>query len=53
MKKKDGVPFLIKVSWGAHRANGIELFDDYFELRTRRKYENGNLCGQIIDNLMT
>lgn len=48
MREKDGIAsFMTKVSYGSHRANGLELLDDYFEQRLRRKYENGNLCGEI------
>lgn len=52
MKKRDGIAYITKVSYGSHRANGLELLDEYFELRLRRKYENGALCGEIMDNLM-
>ncbi|EAR98745.2 tubulin tyrosine ligase family protein (macronuclear) [Tetrahymena thermophila SB210] len=52
LKEKEGISYITKVSYGSHRANGLELVDDEYEVRLRRKYYNGQLCGQIEDNLM-
>ncbi|KAL4484951.1 hypothetical protein ABPG74_020128 [Tetrahymena malaccensis] len=52
LKEKEGISYITKVSYGSHRANGLELVDDQYEVRLRRKYYNGQLCGQIDDNLM-
>lgn len=39
MRRVDGLAsFMTKVSYGSHRANGLELLDEYFEKRLRRKY---------------
>lgn len=46
------MPFITKVSYGSHRGHGLEILDDFHEKRIRRKYENGRMCGQIIDNVL-
>lgn len=52
LKKKEPVPFVTKVSYGSHRGNGLDILDDRGEMRLRRKYLNGKLCGEILDNLL-
>lgn len=52
IRAKETVPFVVKVSHGSHRGNGLEIMDNRYEMRIRRKYDNGALCGEIIDNLM-
>jgi len=44
--------FITKISWGSSRGNGVEILNDLREVRLRRKYDNGKLCGQVLDNLM-
>jgi hypothetical protein len=39
------VVFITKISWGSSRGNGVEILNDEREVRMRRKYENGKLCG--------
>ena len=53
MKKKDTIVFITKISWGSSRGNGVELLNEDAEKRLIRKYENGKMCGEIIDNIMT
>jgi len=38
LKKTEPIPFLSKISWGASRGLGIELVNEKFEKRLRRKY---------------
>lgn len=52
MKKKEPIVFITKISWGSSRGNGLELVNDAFEKRLKRKYENGKMCGIILDNIM-
>ena len=52
MKNKNPVVFITKISWGSSRGNGLEIVDDAYEKRLKRKYENGNMCGKIIDNIL-
>lgn len=41
VRAEEGVSYILKVSYGSHRANGLELLDEFHERRIRRKYENG------------
>ena len=50
LKAKEPVPFVTKISYGSHRGNGLDILDDRGEARLRRKYQNGTLCGEILDN---
>ena len=52
-KKQNPLPFLSKISYASSRGAGVEVLHTYNEMRVRRKYSNGKLCGQIVDNLMT
>ena len=52
LKKTEHFVYITKVSFGSHRANGLDILDDVNEMRLKRKYSNGEYCGEIIDNLM-
>ena len=52
IKEKDAMPFITKVSYGSHRGHGLEMLDEPHEIRLRRKYENGSMCGEIVDNIL-
>ena len=52
LKETEPVVFITKISWGSSRGNGVEILNDLREVRLRRKYDNGKLCGQVLDNLM-
>lgn len=52
IKETEQMPFITKVSYGSHRGHGLEILDDFHEMRIRRKYENGKMCGQIVDNIL-
>jgi hypothetical protein len=43
---------MTKISWGSSRGNGLELVNDKYEKRLKRKYEDGRMCGKILDNIM-
>ena len=45
LNKKEPVVFITKVSWGSSRGNGLEIVNEKYEKRLKRKYENGKLCG--------
>ena len=45
MKAKEPIVFITKISWGSSRGNGLELVDDKYERRLKRKYDQGKLCG--------
>ena len=32
---------MTKISWGSSRGNGLELVNDKYERRLKRKYEDG------------
>ena len=52
MKKIEPIPFITKVSYGSARGNGLEILNGKNEMRLIRKYENGLMCGEILDNIM-
>jgi hypothetical protein len=39
MKKKEPIVFITKISWGSSRGNGLELVDETYEKRLKRKYD--------------
>jgi len=43
--QKEPMQFLIKLGYGAHRANGVFLLDKDYTEEIREKYDNGTLCG--------
>jgi len=47
-KQQEPIQYIIKKGYGAHRAIGIELFQDKFEQYIRDSYKNGAQCG--MDN---
>ena len=47
------VQFVLKVGFGVHRGAGVYLIDTPTENRLRANYSNGELCGQVQDNLIT
>lgn len=47
------VQFVLKVGFGVHRGAGVYLVDFDTEKRLKANYSNGDLCGQIQDNLIT
>ena len=51
-KKKLTQPlqYLLKQGYGAHRADGVYLFDGEEESKLRAQFENGAQCGAINNN---
>jgi len=52
LKKTEPVPFIIKIGWGAHRGDGVFLFDDAKETSIRETYQNGEICGENKKDLL-
>jgi len=42
----------MKVGYGVHRGAGVFILDEENTLYYKELYENGNLCGQVEDNLI-
>ena len=52
-KKADHpIQFMIKVGSGSHEGKGIFLFDEDKEQELLEKYQYGNACGEIDNNLI-
>lgn len=47
------VQYVLKVGFGVHRGAGVYLVDTPTENRLKSNYSNGELCGQVEDNLIT
>jgi len=52
LKKTEPVPFILKIGWGAHRGDGVFLFDDAKETQIRETYQEGQACGQNTKDLL-
>jgi len=44
--KKITYQYMLKIGYGAHRANGVFMFDDAQEEMVRQAYQNGSECGK-------
>ena len=51
-KHQEPIQFLLKRGLGAHRASGVFLFDQEAEIELRKTYQEGQLCGQVNDNML-
>ncbi len=43
---------MIKIGYGAHRAEGVFLFDDEQQKEIAKKYDHGELCGRVRRSLV-
>lgn len=46
------IQYLIKIGYGAHRAEGVFLFDEEEQKNIVEKYNNGKYCGQVRRSLV-
>ena len=44
--------YISKIGADSHRAEGVQPVDEKEELRLRKVYQNGSLCGNVSDNLI-
>jgi len=51
-KPKEPLQFIMKVGHSAHRASGLELFNEKEEKRTREYYANGGKCGKHSESMV-
>jgi len=49
---KEPIQYLVKLGYGAHRANGVFLLDKNYTVYMNELYDNGDKCGKSTDSVI-
>ena len=51
-RKTEPITYIIKVGHGAHRARGLDIFDEEKEVEVKQHYGDGEYCGQVTESIV-